>query len=234
MPAPMSWCPLGGRHLRRERSVLVGVLARVRRARSRHGLQRWWVCYPDGPRQRGVDTNRQRRYHDDMFDHKDALIEAAETGNISAIRDALSDALLKAVDAGHANAVRFLLAGGADVHVNHDGPLRQAAFHGHDEVVTVLIGAGANVHAHKEIALIWAAKKCHMAAVRLLLAAGSNPVTAWVGTPPDDQPRVATTLDALGDLMTPGQREDLAAKSELFVRLRAMAHAEAQRQRLNR
>lgn len=124
---------------------------------------------------------------------KAALLAAAESGDLEAIRDLLAvarldtagergcQALVTAAERGHMEVVRALLAAGASVHASgRDGrqALAMAATKGHTDVVCALLEVGASVHADDSYglqALHWAAMKGRVEVVKALLAAGASP-----------------------------------------------------------
>ncbi|KAJ1961047.1 hypothetical protein GGI12_003465, partial [Dipsacomyces acuminosporus] len=67
----------------------------------------------------------------------------------------------------------ILLAYGADVHVQNEEPLREAAERGHLEIIRLLLSAGSNVHVDDEAPLRSAARGGHLHVVRELIAQGA-------------------------------------------------------------
>jgi len=84
--------------------------------------------------------------------------------------------LTRAACGGDCERILALLAAGADVHVNEDGPLQVAATWGNTEAVRVLLNAGANVHTENEAPLRGAVANGHRDTVEVLLKAGANPL----------------------------------------------------------
>lgn len=88
---------------------------------------------------------------------------------------AFADALLDAADCGDVSAVRALLDEGADVH--NEGTLIMAAQNGHDDVVQLLLDRAANpdLSTHNGVtALSQAAMNGHAKVVEALLAKGAR------------------------------------------------------------
>jgi beta-lactamase regulating signal transducer with metallopeptidase domain len=123
----------------------------------------------------------------------EALIEAANAGDIDALKQLLAagldvnmkidgdgSALIVAARRGHLPAIRFLLERGADVNmgVSGDGnPLIAAASKGQLQAVTLLLEDGADIEAvvdGDENALIKAAESGHLEVVKLLVGRGAN------------------------------------------------------------
>jgi ankyrin repeat protein len=125
---------------------------------------------------------------------QEALIEAAEQGDLRAVRFLLEQGanpngavsgdgspLIAAAGKGREDAVLFLLEQGADPNLGVQGdgsPLIAAAKGGHAEVVRLLLKAGANVDQvvpGDENPLIQAAWRGHLEVVRILLDARADP-----------------------------------------------------------
>jgi ankyrin repeat protein len=77
----------------------------------------------------------------------------------------LNKALIGAADKGHTDIVKSLLALGADVHTEHEAPLRQAARSGHQSAAKALVKAGGDVSQ----ALLYATQTLDEAATERLL-----------------------------------------------------------------
>jgi ankyrin repeat protein len=71
---------------------------------------------------------------------------------------------------GHLNTVRLLLDNKADVSVNNNEPIRNAARNGHAEVVRLLLSKGADPSAENNEALKLALNNNYVEVIRLLLA----------------------------------------------------------------
>jgi ankyrin repeat protein len=117
-----------------------------------------------------------------------ALIKAAEKGDIGGIRAALAQgaqdanrALIRASAGGHALAVGYLLDHGADIHFALRGgprpgdPLREAVRNKRVEVVRLLLERGADATFDGSMALCVAVKNGSVQIVRMLLKAGADP-----------------------------------------------------------
>jgi beta-lactamase regulating signal transducer with metallopeptidase domain len=123
----------------------------------------------------------------------EALIEAADDGDVQGLKDLLAagvdvnlkvygdgSALIAASRKGEIAAVKFLLERGADVNMGVEGdgnPLIMAAREGHMDVVTLLLQQGADIDLvvdGDENALIQAAANGHLDVVKLLVARGAN------------------------------------------------------------
>jgi len=120
------------------------------------------------------------------------LLDAAETGDVPAITQALKD--------------------GADVDArNHwqNTPLHEAAKAGHNDAVKVLLEAGAEVDArniNQDIPLHWVASQYNIRAIQVLLAAGTDPTlmtrdgyTVMDEARKHNQPELANYLQSIVD-----------------------------------
>lgn len=137
------------------------------------------------------------RYFCPMPDLKNELADAAQSGNLDAVRRLLGDdtgwvnvpleggltALHYAAYFGHAELAGYLLSIGADPAAATMDPLRATALHaaaggGHAGVVEALLGAGADPNALQTgnwTALHTAADRGKAGVIAPLLAAGADP-----------------------------------------------------------
>ena len=81
---------------------------------------------------------------------KQQLNEASKDGDLENVKTLIKNglALSMAAEDGHLDVVKYLVSKGADVHVRHEGVLRNAARYGYLEIVKYLVEeCGANIHA---------------------------------------------------------------------------------------
>lgn len=67
--------------------------------------------------------------------------------------------LTEACRGGCFGRVKYLINEGADIHVDHEWPLREAIKNHHVEVIKLLVDAGADIHANDDQALQWCAEQ---------------------------------------------------------------------------
>ena len=121
-----------------------------------------------------------------------ALLDAAEFGNIEAAKEAIEDGadvnaivndrtpLSAATWKGQTKIVKLLIAEGADVNTKderRETPLHWAVEYGHTEIAELLMAKDADVNAkdmHSKTPLHWAARKGSTQFIELLIAKGAN------------------------------------------------------------
>lgn len=173
------------------------------------------------------------------------LCLAASNGEIEIVRHLLAEggdvhvhfegALLNAAANGHVEIVRLLLSAGADPRADGSGALRYAVSYNQAKAAELLIAAGADVHVDHDAPLRQAAWLNRIALMRILLAAGADPVIAWRSNKQAYLRReIAERLSTCADVMTPEQRNALAALSEDFAKLRAIVASSGKRTHLQR
>jgi ankyrin repeat protein len=118
---------------------------------------------------------------DGLADPNDDLVEAAQNGDIGALRaalasgaDAVDVACWAALDADQSAAVIYLLDRGADARGFDDHLFREAAARGNLDIVEWCLEHGADLRAHHEDALIRAAGGGHAQVVLALLSRGAD------------------------------------------------------------
>lgn len=113
-----------------------------------------------------------------------ALECAVDGGNISIMKLMIDNGanihvdddwlLCEAAARHHYHIVTFLVEEGADIHTGDDFPLFQAVYFGCEDVVRFLIERGANIHARGERALNIATENGHESIVKYLVEKGAN------------------------------------------------------------
>ncbi len=70
--------------------------------------------------------------------------------------------------------IQYLILDGADVHIKHDTPLRQAITNGFIDVVKYLVSAGADIHVMDDQPITLAVEYGHLEVVKYLVSIGAN------------------------------------------------------------
>lgn len=114
------------------------------------------------------------------------IIDAAHGGHLEVVKFLVEElgadvhykgdqALCWAAGLGRLPVVKYLVKRGADVHADHNAPLRWAVQYGdYAKVAKYLIKRGADVHAYEDEALRWAAGLGHIKSVKVLIKAGAD------------------------------------------------------------
>ncbi|MFW9850254.1 MAG: ankyrin repeat domain-containing protein [Candidatus Thorarchaeota archaeon] len=133
------------------------------------------------------------------------LLEASESGNLDAVKNALSEGadpdvvddrgmrpLIWAALRGHLDIVKVLIEKGADIDGTNTAEwtaLMEAAMEGHLDVVKYLVDNGADVNARTFVsgtALMFSSGNGHIDVVKFLLASGADTTIEIEGTDGDD------------------------------------------------
>jgi hypothetical protein len=168
----------------------------------------------------------------------DALIQAAETGDIETVRSLLNEtsdvagnkelnemALIRAASNGHLKVLQLLLDKGANVNARRsDGmtPLIRAAFFGQLHTVQTLLANGADINATDRLGLTasdWALSKGHSKVLQVLTSALNGTINNRLFNIPEEDVRpiaesAPTSLSQSANLSVDNAEDKRASNTE--------------------